>query len=94
MYGYLISHEWQIEKQAARAGKLSAELFAIMEEAERIKALPGWESPAADAQRQKIESILSSGRTLASELDSISSSLYYFTATHKTWLEEIEDILD
>ena len=91
MYGYRMRHEWAINRQADAARAQAAEYLQVIDDAQALLKMPGWDSAAADAQREKIQAILREAQDTAAELQRIGSDLNYFTATHKTWLEELEE---
>lgn len=91
MNGYMIHHEYAINKQAAAIKALAGEYLQIIAEAEALAKMPGWDSPAAATQRAEIQKILNDARDTAATLQQIGNDLYAFTASHKTWLEDIID---
>ncbi len=91
MNGYMIHHEVAINRQAAAIKALAAEYQKVISEAEAITKMPGWDSPAADTQRAEIQKILNEAQSTVSTLQKIGNDLYAFTASHKTWLEDIID---
>ncbi len=91
MNGYMIHHEIAINRQAAAIKALAAEYQKVISETEAMTRMPGWDSPAADSQRKEIQKILQDARNTMQELQRIGNDLYTFTATHKTWLEDVVD---
>ena len=93
MNGYMIHHETQINKQAAAMKTLAGEYLQVIEEAEAMTKMSGWDSPAASVQREEIRKILDEARAAVNTLQQIGDNLYAFTASHKTWLEDIVDAI-
>ena len=93
MFGYTVFHEAAINRQAAAIKALAAEYKKAISEAEEVSRMPGWDSPAADTQREEIKRLLQEARSTARELQQIGDDLYAFTEEHKTWLEEIIDAI-
>ncbi len=91
MNGYMIHHEIAINRQAAAIKALAGDYLQVIADAEAITKMPGWDSPAADTQRAEIQKILNEARDTVSALQKIGNDLYAFTASHKTWLEDIID---
>ena len=93
MNGYMIHHEAQINRQAAAIKSLAGEYLQVIADAESLTRMPGWDSPAADTQRAEIQKLLGEARNAVSTLQQIGNDLYSFTASHKTWLEDIIDVI-
>lgn len=93
MNGYMIHHELAINRQAAALCKLAAEYQNVIAEGESLLKIPGWDTPAADAQRTAIQKTLGEAYNAAAALRQLSDELYAFTESHKTWLEEIIDAI-
>ena len=91
MNGYMIHHERAINRQAAAIKALAVEYLQVIDDAQAIAKMPGWDSPAASAQRAEIQKILDEAYSTAATLQQIGNDLYAFTASHKTWLEDIID---
>ena len=72
---------------------LAGEYLQVIEDAEALTKMPGWDSPAASAQREEIKKILNEARSTVNTLQQIGNNLYAFTASHKTWLEDIIDAI-
>lgn len=89
MNGYMIHHETQINRQAYAIKQLANDYLNLITEIYEQTRLEGWDSPAAQAQKAKIDAALRDAGTTARSLSAIGSDLYSFTATHKTWLEDV-----
>lgn len=93
MNGYMIHHEAAINRQAGAIKALAGEYLQVIADAEAITKMPGWDSPAAETKRSEIQKMLSEARTTVANLQQIGNDLYAFTASHKTWLEDVIDII-
>lgn len=93
MNGYLIRHETQINRQAAAIRKLAAEYNKLISEAEAAARIQGWETPAADEKRRELQAAINEAKKAVASLQKISNDLYAFTASHKTWLEDVVDLI-
>ena len=91
MNGYMIHHETQINRQAYAIKQLSNDYLKLITEIYERTRLTEWDSPAAQVQKAKIDALLRDAGNTARALNAIGSDLYAFTATHKTWLEDVVD---
>lgn len=94
MNGYMIHHEASINRNADKTMALAKEYESLVAELEAtLTMMKEWESPAADSQRLEIKGIISRARSAASSLRRMGNVMYNFTATHKTWLEDVVDFI-
>lgn len=93
MNGYLIRHEAQINRQAAAIKKVVGEYNKLISEAESVMKIQGWDTPAADEKRRELQATIDEARKAVNSLQKISNDLYAFTASHKTWLEDVVDFI-
>lgn len=91
MNGYMIHHEVAINHQAAAVKSLANEYQKIIDDARTLTQMKGWDSPAAKTQKDAIQKVLNDATVAKQELERIGDDLYTFTATHKTWLEDLVD---
>lgn len=93
MNGYMIHHETAINNNAAKAASLASEYDRLINDLEAESFISGWDSPAADSQRAELKEIIARARAAAQALRQVSSAMYDFTASHKTWLEDVVDFV-
>ena len=96
MYGYTIYAEAQLLQKASEARALAGEINALAAELkEQISSGPKiWSSSTGLRQTDKCWRKINALEEQAAMLNEIANELVNYTIEHKTWLEELIDVVD